>query len=166
MAVTSHRLREDIDQLRLIGHGALALVNAGFLLAIVAVVLTKRAQTAAAIQALFQLLAWLVGQAVKPLGTGQTVQLSNTLQPAGSIGLSGGSGTATSTSTAPPVSVTGGGSTSGASGGGAGGNTVLYPVTTTIGGISVVTGSSTTPVFAGQHPYTGINPDGSPIYAP
>lgn len=93
----------DRDQLHAVGHAILALVQAAILLAILAVILAPGSQAANAIQAFFALLAWLVGQVLRPLTPGNRVQLSDQSLPAGSypwIGSGGAAGGAGTTSPA------------------------------------------------------------------
>lgn len=59
-------LAREMDEIRALGSGAIGLVNAALLLAIVAVVLAGP-QTASVIRSAFALLTWLVGQVVTPL---------------------------------------------------------------------------------------------------
>jgi hypothetical protein len=150
-----HSLEHDMDEIRAVGHGAMALVNAGLLLAIVAVILSGRSSTADVIRAIFTFLAWLVGQVVKPISGGRTVTLSGSSGPAGSY------------PSAPTSNAAGAGS--GGVGGGAspgsGGEPPRYPVTTHLNGVDIVTGTSSDPLYPGQKPYVGVNPDGSAQYA-
>lgn len=84
-------LHREMDSLRAVGHGALSLVNAAIVLAIVAVVLSTRAQTTQAITAIFRFLSWLVGAVITPLQQVPPIPLSNQWQPAAAV-LAGGGG--------------------------------------------------------------------------
>lgn len=83
-------LDRDIDSLKAVGHGALSLVNAAIVLAIVAVILSTQAQTAQAITAIFSFLSWLVGAVITPLQQVSPIVLTNQWQPAASVGSGGG----------------------------------------------------------------------------
>lgn len=85
-------LDRDIDSLKAVGHGALSLVNAAIVLAIVAVILSTQAQTAQAITAIFSFLSWLVGAVITPLQQVSPIVLTNQWQPAASVGSGGGAG--------------------------------------------------------------------------
>lgn len=112
----------DIDDLKAIGHGVLSLVNLAIILAIIAVVLAARSQSANIIATFFALLSWLVGQVINPITGGQSVALSNTLAPSGQTSVetpssSGGApGTAPSSAATPGLGTgsvgTGGGTSS------------------------------------------------------
>lgn len=90
-------MENDYDNVKAIGHGIMALVNAAILVAILAVVLAPGSQTAAMIQGAFGLLSWLVGLVIQPLTAGSTVTLSNKLQPAGAYQVTQGGTGGTST---------------------------------------------------------------------
>lgn len=77
-----HELQDDLDHLHALGHGAVSLVNAAILLAVVAVVLSTGSQTPVIIERFFQLVTWLVKQVVMPIGAGYNVPLTQQLQPA------------------------------------------------------------------------------------
>jgi hypothetical protein len=95
-------LSSDLDSLRAIGHSAIALINTAILLAIVAVILSKRSQSAAVLASAFAFGGWLIGQIITPITGGASVVLGNQLAPAGGypIVATGGNTTgATSTGT-------------------------------------------------------------------
>lgn len=98
-------LEGDINSLKAVGHGALALINAAIVLAIVAVVLSTKAQTAQALTAIFGFLSWLVAQVIAPLQTVPPLAFSNVLTPAAAVTF--GSGDANSGSILPTNGVTG-----------------------------------------------------------
>ena len=83
----------DREQLHAIGHAILALVNAAILMAILAVILAPGSQVTGMINAFFSLLAWLVGQVIRPLTPAPLITLSSQLQPAGMYPLGGAGGT-------------------------------------------------------------------------
>jgi hypothetical protein len=135
----------EIDHVRSIGRGIVGLIDVAILLAIVAVVISKRSDSVTVIRALFQFLSWLVGQIVTPLNPVATLQLSNTLAPAGGYTTSSGdtgdgySYSTTSDRSAPIVG---------------------YAVRDASGHLASL---SPVPVFGGQQPYTGAGSVGSPI---
>lgn len=94
----------DLEQFRAIGHGALSLITAGFLLAILAVLLSAKSQTPNMITTALQFVTWLVAQVVAPIKPGIAVALTSTLAPASGVGTTTGSGTS---STATSTSATG-----------------------------------------------------------
>lgn len=166
-------LEGDVNSIKALGHGALSLVNAGIVLAIVAVVLSTRAQTAQAITAFFSVLSWLVGQVIAPLQTVPPLAFSNTLTPAGATLF--GSGTAANGSSVPTVTSTGNAATTsvtnpvtgqtvpgGTIGGGSSTNTGVDWVTggndEGLGGVGSVSGTTvtgSTPTQYGINPATG-----------
>jgi hypothetical protein len=82
-------LSDDIESLKGIGHGAVALINTAILLAIVAVIVASKA-TPGVVQGFFAALAWLVQQAVSPLSGGANTVLSSQLLPAGAYPMTAG----------------------------------------------------------------------------
>lgn len=91
---TEKSLSSDLDSVYAVGHAAIALVNTAILLAIVAVILSKRAQTAAVLQSALAVLTWLVAQVVTPVTGGTNVTLGATLAPAGAYPTTASTGTA------------------------------------------------------------------------
>lgn len=148
-------LQDDIHSLEAIGHGALSLVNAAILLAIVAVLLAYGSQTPDMIRKFFALLAWLAKQVVTPLGTGYAVPLTATLQPA----FAGGTGTnaatgGTGASSASDPGATGTGASGGTAGTGSGASGSLPP--------------GWSPTYIPGYTYTGMSYNGQTVfgYAP
>jgi hypothetical protein len=115
-------LAHDKDQLRAIGHGALALINVGIVLAIIATILSNRSATPQIITSAFGFVSWLVAQVTTPVSGGYVVPLTATLAPAFG-GSSGGSSSGT------------GGAAGGASGAGGGmlGGASTFPDTSSWG---------------------------------
>lgn len=110
--MTDHTLSDDLESLRGVGHGVLALVNTAVLLAIVAVILAPGSSTAQVIKDAFALLSWLVAQVIKPVTGGFNVQPSTQYAPAGGYSVGAGdssSGTSSSSSSASPGVGTGSG---------------------------------------------------------
>ena len=103
-------LEGDANALKALGHGALSLVNAAIVLAIVAAILAG--QTASIIQGFFGFLSWLVGQIIAPLQQQQPIAFTNTLLPTWAVpgGSGGGSSTPSSSATTqnPSITPTGG----------------------------------------------------------
>jgi hypothetical protein len=89
----------ELDQLQALGHGAMALVNAALILAIIAVVLANGSNAAGIIQSVLAFMAWLVGQATQPATAGRSVALTDALAPASGYQSITGDGTTTAAST-------------------------------------------------------------------
>lgn len=154
-------IHDDLGHLHALGHGAISLFNAVVLLAVVAVVLSTRSMAPQMITAFTGLVAWLVKQVVTPISGGYSVPLDATLAPAFGGTTSSSPTSSTGSGSGAPATNTPGITSNGGSGGSSSPQ-VVYPVVDPQTGI--VTGSSTTPLFPGQFPYTGINPNGSPVY--
>ena len=74
-------LGHEIDDLRTLGHSALAFMNVAIVLTIIAVILSTKSGTPQVITQAFSFLTWLVKQILTPVSGGTSVQLSAT--PAG-----------------------------------------------------------------------------------
>jgi hypothetical protein len=146
-------LTGDLDQLQALGHGAMALVNAAIILAIVAVILSTGSNAAGIIQSALAFVTWLVGQATQPATGGRSVLLTDALAPASGYQTVTGDGTVTTPGTATTGTQAPAGSVPGS-----------VPVTGAIGATNLPAGWSST--YSTATPFLGAMtmPDGTVAY--